>query len=271
MHADKRRRKAGKFFDVGAQRGGAQSAIESREKRLGVGDRVPERGAGLPRKGPAARVGDGAGYHQGQLPGTLLEGAPDAEQRRLGVQGVEHRLDHQQVDAGGYEGRGGFDVRLFQIAEADIAKSRIFDIGRDAGRSVGRTEDAGNESRPLRCRVRVGGATRDLRGRQVHVVDRVLEAIVRLRYARRGERIGFYDIGAGVEVGVVNVLDRVRPGERQHIAVALKLRAMGLESLATEVRFAQFQRLLHGAGGAVEDQDALFERLCQGMFHCFSA
>ena len=45
---------------------------------------------------------------------------------------------------------------------------------------------------------------------------------------------------------------------------------MGGESLAAEVLFCQPLRLLHGAGGAVEDQDALFERLCQGMLHRFA-
>ena len=221
MDADEGRGNSGKFLDVGAQRGSAQGAVESGEKRLGMGDRVPEGGAGLAREGAAAGVGDGAGHHEWQARAALFEGTPDAKQGCLRVQGVEDGLDHQQVDAAAYQGGGGFNVRFFQVTETDVAKPGILDIGGDAGGAVGGAEHTGNESWPLRRGVGIRGASRDLRGCQVHIVDGVLKAIVGLGDARCGKRVGLDDIRARVEIGVVGVLDHVRPGERQHVAVAL--------------------------------------------------
>jgi hypothetical protein len=43
----------------------------------------------------------------------------------------------------------------------------------------------------------------------------VLEAEVGERDRRRGERVGLDDVGAGAEECVVDVLDRLRPGQRE--------------------------------------------------------
>jgi hypothetical protein len=113
---------------------------------------------------------------------------------------------------------------------------------------------------------RVGGRARDLRRGHVHVVDRGLEAVVGLRDRRRREGVGLDDVGAGVEVRVVDGADDIGARQGQQIAVALELLGMRREALAAEVGLAELVRLDLRAHGAVDDEDALAQDPAQRRF-----
>ena len=71
------------------------------------------------------------------------------------------------------------------------------------------------------------------------------------------EGVGLEDVGAGFQIGAMDVGDDIRARERQEIVVALEIAAVILETLAAEIRFLELARLDHGAHGAVQQQDAL--------------
>src|SRR5690606_22971784 len=68
------------------------------------------------------------------------------------------------------------------------------------------------------------------------------------------------DIGPGLKVLAVDLIDDVGPHQRQQLVVALEVLAMFGETLPAEVGFAELVSLDHGAHGAVQDQDALLQQ-----------
>ena len=87
------------------------------------------------------------------------------------------------------------------------AKRRVVDVGRDRQRAVGRADRAGDEARPIGRprRPLVGGRPGQARAVEVQLVGQRLEAVVGLRDGRAAERVGLDDVGAGLEIGVVDV------------------------------------------------------------------
>jgi hypothetical protein len=78
---------------------GAERAVEAEGQRAGVVQRVPEGLGGLPdsvRPEASVMVPE---IITGQRRPASLEELLDGEQRRLGVERVEHRLDQQDVGA----------------------------------------------------------------------------------------------------------------------------------------------------------------------------
>ena len=59
----------------------------------------------------------------------------------------------------------------------------------------------------------VGGPPGERGGGPVHLEDEMLQAVVGHRDLVRVERVGLDDVGAGVEVGAVDVGDHVGPGD----------------------------------------------------------
>ncbi len=109
----------------------------------------------------------------------------------------------------------------------------------------------------------VGGvAGRDLLGdaRRGHVqlVRLVGHRVLVEHHTERAEARRFNDVDPDGEELVVHAGDDVRPGEAQHLVAAL-------EGGSTEVVGAQIQRLDEGAEGAVEDDDALLDRVEVGL------
>ena len=174
---------------------------------------VPERFWSLPGERATAGVRDGAGDHHRQARAGL-EDLLEREQRRLGVQRVEHGLDHDEIYAAAHECVCRFAVRLHQIREVDVAGTGVAHIGREAGRAVGRPQHAGYPTRPLRCREGVRGAPGDHGGGEVHVRYCVLQGVICLGDARGGERIGLDDVGTRLQIGTVDGFDYIGTSKR---------------------------------------------------------
>jgi len=101
----------------------------------------------------------------------------------------------------------------------------------------------------------------------------MLAAIVRLADHRRAERVGFDDIGPGVEIGRVNGFDDVRPGQAEQVIIALLV--IGQIEAAAIIVLAQPIILDRRAIAAIEHQDAfrgkllqLFARAVHAAFSC---
>src|SRR5207244_1309537 len=88
------------------------------------------------------------------------------------------------------------------------------------------------------------------------LVGALAETVLGEDVRRAAERVGRDDIGAGVQIGRVDAADHVRAREVQVLVAAL---VRG----ATEVCGGEARRLDHGAHGAVEDEDALPERVAK--------
>ena len=87
------------------------------------------------------------------------------------------------------------------------------------------------------------------------------EPIVRLRDRRRVERVGADDVGAGLEIGIVDRANDVGPRQHQEVVVALEVVRMAGEAGAAIVGLAEPVALDHRAHRAVQDQDALLEQM----------
>ena len=100
----------------------------------------------------------------------------------------------------------------------------------------------------------------------VELVGDFFHAVVGLGDRGRRERVGRDDIGAGAQVGDVNVADRVRAAQVEQIVVAAHLAVPRVEARAAIAFLAQAERLDHGAHGAVEHEDALRRQRTQFRF-----
>ncbi len=129
MHADIATRRVRERFDMGPQLFGTERAVQPGDQRLCVRDGYPERFRGLSRQRPAARVGDRAGDHHRQPHAGARELGLDGEDRRLGVQRIEHGFDHDQVDATGQETAHCLGISLHKGDERDVASAWVVDVG----------------------------------------------------------------------------------------------------------------------------------------------
>ena len=116
----------------------------------------------------------------------------------------------------------------------------------------------GRSGRPLGRRV--ARLARQPGGGEVELVREVLHAVVGERNALRVERVGLDDVGAGLEILVVDRADDVRPGEHQQVVVALQVAGPVSESLAAEVLLGKPVLLDHRPHRPVDDQDPLAQR-----------
>ena len=246
----------------------AQRAIDPHREEREVGDGVPERLGGLAGQIAAGAVGDGQAGHHRQAAFPLVEERLDGEQRRLGIQGVEDRLHQQQVDAALGQAPGLFQVGGDQLVEGDAARPRVVDVPRERGRLVAGSERARHEDRAPRMvgHEAVGGPPRAGGGGGVHLLREALQAVVGLGDRRGGEAVGLDDVGAGLEIKPMDLLDHLGPRDGQQVAVALQVLRMVREARPPEVLLGQALGLQHGAHGAVEDDDALGQERAQGPF-----
>jgi hypothetical protein len=252
---------------VGAQLFGAEGAVEADGQRSGMRHRVPERLGGLPGKRAPAGIRDRARDHDRPAAAVLLEELLAGEDRGLGVQGVEHRLDQQQVRAAGDQPLDGNAVIRGETIERDVAKARIVHIGRQRGGAAGRPEHAGDEARLVRLAggELVGGEAGDARTGLVQFAHDVLQFVVGLRHGGRVEGVGLDDIGTGREVGRVDFPDHVRARQRQEVVVATQRYRVAGKARAAEVGFLQTIALDHRAHGAIEHEDAFGDGLLESL------
>ncbi len=147
----------GELGEIGPHLRGAERAVEADQQRAGVPDRVPERLGDLAGQGATGGVGDGPGDGDRPAPAALLEQRLEGEDRGLGVERVEDRLDEQQVRAAVDQAVGLLEIGVDQLDEGDVAGARVVDVRGDRGRAVGRTRgrrrrSAGGSGRPRSSR-----------------------------------------------------------------------------------------------------------------------
>ena len=197
----------------------------------------------------------------------LVEQRLDGEDRGLGVERVEDRLDQEDVRAALDQTRGQFAVGDLELRPRDAAGSRIADVGAHRRGTVGRAERPGHEARPVGLRP-FGGVRRVARqtgGRDVEVAHRRrIEAVVRLRDPGRGKRVRGQDVRSGLEIAGVDGADGRRLGEAQQVAVAAQVGRVVAEALTSEVGLGELVGLEHRAHRAVEDEDPLAKEAGQG-------
>ncbi|CAM2147897.1 hypothetical protein PT2222_10327 [Paraburkholderia tropica] len=248
------------FGDIRAHERRAERAVQAERERLRVTQRIPERLDGLTRENAARGVGDGARDHDRQVLAGVLEQLVEREQRGLGVERVEDRLDEEQIAAAVHQRLGLLVVRAAQFLERHVARARIVDVGRDARGLRRRSDRARDEARLVGRRVLVARGAREFRRLHVHLDGEFAHAVVVLRHRGRAERVGFDDVRARGEILVVNLADDLRLREREQFVIALDVARIVLEALAAISGFVELVALDHRAHRAVENQDARSEQ-----------
>ena len=110
------------------------------------------------------------------------------------------------------------------------------------------------------CGHRVARLASEPRSGDIHLVRVVLHAVVGERDALGVEGVGLDDVGAGLEVGVVDLADEVRLGQHEQVVVALDVAGPVGEALAAELLLLELVALHHRAHRAVDDEQPLLER-----------
>jgi hypothetical protein len=257
--ADEGRGGARELGEVRPHLAGAERAVDADSQRLGMHHRHPECVDRLPGQGPPAAIGDGRRQDDGHLAVRVYFGC--CEQRRLGAQRIDDRLDEQHVDAAVNQAAHLLRERVLHPIERDGAERGIVDVRRNRQRLVGRPNRACYEARFLRGRPLVGGLPRELRRLDVQLVHERLERIVGLRDRRPTERVRLDDVGTGLEVLLVYREDDVRARQHQHVVVAAQLFRVRCEALAAEIFFGQLMALNHRAHRPIEHEDALGQNM----------
>ena len=248
--------------------GRAERAVDADDQRLRMLDRDPERLCGLAGEVASTPVHSGEREPEREL-GRDVGGRDD---RGLGVQRVEDRLDHEQVDASVAQGGDLLLVRLANLVEGHRSIRGVVDPRREGERDVERPERPGYEARLLGCPRSpfVGGAPREARAFEAHLGRGVAQVVVALSDTRRREGVRRRDVGAGGEVRVVDLADDLRVREVQEIGVALDVLVMPAEALASILALGEPAPVDEHAPRAVEHQDALREKLfdlCANVLH----
>ena len=210
------------LLEIRTQLAGPNGAVEAHAEQVGVAHRDPERLGRLPRERASTQVGDRARDHHGQFETAPVQHLTDAEQGRLPVQRIEHRLDQEQVHAAVDQRFGLLRVRRGELVERHRAEARVVHVRRERRSTVGGPQAAGHEAR---LRKGAGGdlvrdAPGDAGGGQVHVAHRSGHPVVGLRDRAGIERVGLEDVGAGVQVRSVDRLDYIGTRDGEQIVVA---------------------------------------------------
>ncbi len=209
----------------------------------------------------------------GRLATEFVEDLVQRKYRGARVQRVEHRFDQQQVDTAAHQAVRGLAISSYQLFEIDVAKRGIAHFGRQAGGAAGRSEHPGHPARLVRGfqRPAIGLGARQLRRGLVQLCDQRLHGVIGLGDGGGVEAVGFDDIGACVEKGVVNGADQLRLGQAEQVIVTAQLLRPVVKSRAAVVLLGQIMGLDHGAHRAVQQQDAVLQclfYLCRGRnFH----
>ena len=134
-------------------------------------------------------------------------------------------------------------------------------VGRNRERAVRRPDGARDEPGfvrvcPGKFRAEPLG---DFRGLEVDLIHEALQGIVGLRDGVRVESVGLNDIAPNLEKGVVNLPDNFRLGEGKEIVVSLQIARVIPEPIPAKIRLFEIVALNHGARGAVQHHDSLFQ------------
>ena len=150
---------------------------------------------------------------------------------------VAEGFEHQQIDAAFDERRGLFAKRRTRLVERSLAQR--FDA--NAQRSH-RSRNPGIET--------LGRLPSQANARHIDVAHAVHQAVPRQAKAVRAESVGFDDLGARLQIIVVDVADQLRLRQVQLVIAAVDEDALGIEqrphgSIAEHRRLLQtFQKIL---------------------------
>ena len=113
----------------------------------------------------------------------------------------------------------------------------------------------------VRAVQRVGGRAREPRALEAHLRGDALERVVGLADRRRRERVRRRDVGARLEVRVVDLRDDVGRRQVQEVGVALDVVRVRREALAAVLLLGQLAAVDEHAPRPVEHEDPLGEEL----------
>ena len=268
MAGDVSRRNAGQALEERTHLRRAERAVDADDERLRMFHRDPERVGSLPREVPPALVDRREREPQRQL----RRGDRGGHDRGLRVQRVEDGLDQQEVDASVAERADLLLVCRLHRVEGHGSVRGVVDLRRQRERDVQRAYRSGHEPRllgrapaPL---VRSGAS--QPRARKAHLGGEALERVVGLPDRGRGEGVRRRDVGARLEVRVVDPGDDLGRGQVQQVRIAFDIPRVFTEALAAVLLFREPAAVDEDAPGPVEDEDPLGEKLfelCSGVRH----
>ena len=255
------------LFQVRTQIAGAQRAVQAHRNGFGVADRVPERFSGLSGQCAARGIGNGPGDHDRQFKADFFEHALHGENCGLGIEGVEDRLDQDQIGAALDQAVSGFGVVFHQLIEGHVAVTGVVHVWRQRAGAAGRAENAGNEARLVGCFK--GFSVSDLAGEAgtfyVQLIGQRFHAVIGLGNLGGVEGVGFENVRTSVQIGLFDGPNHVRTTENQQVVVAFDITWPVGEAFATVVLFLQPVALDHCAHATIENQNALFEGLLESV------
>ncbi len=228
-------------------------AVQADGNDVGVGQADPQRFGVLPRQHGAHGLDGAADHHRHTAAGGQAEfliQPLDGQQRRLDVARVLAGFDQQQVGAAQHQAAGLHVEDLAQLGERNSAGD-----GDGLGGGAHRTR---HEARPPRLGKGVGGLPRQRRRLLVQLQRPLRQAVFGQHQRRGAEAVGFDDVGAGCEIGAVNLRNHIRPGGDQVFVAALV-------GGAAEILGSQLPLLDQRPHGAVQHQNALRQRRLQRL------
>ena len=231
--------------------------VQTHAQSVAVRDRIIKRLDRLGRERTVV-VEDRSRDHHGQSRAGLFEELVNGKQAGFQHERVKRGLRQEQVDARLDQ---GLDLRLVvghHLIEGHVAAARVLDVNSHRELLLGRPDAAGHEPGLIRipAGVVVGGPSRQLGGRPVQLVDVLLETEL-LQSDRRGvEGVGLNDIGAGLQVGPVDLLDHPRLGCHQHLGAVLQMVIVAGEPAAAHVFLGQLVGVDQSPHRSVKDHDS---------------
>ena len=247
---------------------GPEAAIESDRQQARMRDGRIESLDRLPRKRASARIGNRPRNHDRDRNAALGAQPLDRKQGRLRVQRVEHGLDEQDVGPAVDEAPRLLVIGFGELVESHRPVARIVHVGRDGGRPVRRAHRAGDEAglRRIAQREAVGLAAGQRGGGPVDLVHVLLQRVIGHRHGVRIERIGRYDVGPRLQIGLMNAADRLGLGQHEQVVTPLEQHLRAGEALAPIILLSEAVALYHRPQPAVQHQDAARELIVYRKF-----
>ncbi len=207
---------------------------------------------------------DGAGDHHRQSAPGLLEILVDGEEARLHHQRVERRFGQEDVHAAFHQGADLLRVDGDHLVKGDVTPAGVVADGERQSLVRG-ADAAGHEARLVRraAAVLVGGAAGQAGGGAVDLGDVLLQLELAEVERVAVEGVGRNDVGPGLQVGAVDVLDDLGLREDHHLGAILEQHGVVAEAGAAVVGFLWLVREDHRPHRSVEDEDAAGEEVFQ--------
>ena len=221
--------------------GGAVEADDVDAQRLERGQRRADLGAHQ----HGARGLDGDAHDDRHLAPGRLTGPLGADHGGLGLQQVLAGLDDERVGPTREQALGAGLVAVAQGGEGGVA---------EAGQLRARPHRAEHVARPVGRREPVGDLPRDAGAGHGELADAVGDAVLPQGGQVGAEGVRLDGVGAGGEVGLVDLGHDVGPGHVEDLVAALEV---------VEVVEGEVEALQHGAHAAVGDDNAGLQRAAE--------